>query len=296
MDYTQSPEFVTHAGTGNRMHNQNQAVPTVVSDKDLNAVNWSLMELVKVAGLAGLQFDPATPATYQVVRNAMAELLRRGYGSVGAAGGTADAITMTLNPPPVALVDGMTVRVRAAAANATTAPTLAVSGLAAKGIVKGNGKALAAGDIAGAGHWLDLQFDAVLDKWVLMAPGTGINQVGRPGYNYTANDWTPIGGGLILQWGQVNGFEVSTWSASGGTLTKAFPVVFPLSFNGQPLAVLAATGPQAAIPSSLELAEHFATVADWTASGCNVYVSRVSGSSAGTNDTFSATWFAIGRA
>lgn len=26
---------------------------------------------------------------------------------------------------------------------------------------------------------------------------------GRPGHTYTDNDWTPIGGGLILQWGQV---------------------------------------------------------------------------------------------
>lgn len=170
MDYTQSSEFVTHAGTGNRMHNQNQAVPTVVSDKDLNAVNWSLMELVKAAGLAGQQFDPGTPATYQVVRNAMAELLRRGYGTVGAAGGTGDAITLTLSPPPVALVDGMTVRVRAAAANTVAAPTLAIGTLAAKPIVKGSNTPLDVGNVAGAGHWLELQFDALLDKWVLLNP------------------------------------------------------------------------------------------------------------------------------
>lgn len=170
MDYTQSPEFVTHAGTGNRMHAQNQAVPTVVSDKDLNAVNWSLMELVKAAGLAGQQFDPGTPATYQVVRNAMAELLRRGYGTVGSAGGTGDAITLTLSPPPVALVDGMTVRVRAAAANTVAAPTLAIGTLAAKPIVKGSNTPLDVGNVAGAGHWLELQFDALLDKWVLLNP------------------------------------------------------------------------------------------------------------------------------
>lgn len=170
MDYTQSANYSTHAPTGNRMHNQNQATPTVVSDKDLNAVTWSLMELVKAAGLDGQQFDPATPATYRVLRNAMVELMRRGYGAVGSATGTADAIGVTLSPPPLALVDGMTVRVRAAAANATTTPTLTVAGLAAKTIVKGADTPLEVGNIAGAGHWLELQFDALLDKWVLLNP------------------------------------------------------------------------------------------------------------------------------
>lgn len=170
MDYTQSPEFVTHAATGQRMHDQNQSVPTEVTDKDLNSVNWSLMELVKAAGLVGQQFDPGTPATYQVVRNAMAELLRRGYGTVGAAGGTGDAISVTLSPPPLALVDGMTVRVRAAAANTLAAPTLTIGTLAAKTIVKGSDTPLEAGNIAGAGHWLELQYDALLGKWVLLNP------------------------------------------------------------------------------------------------------------------------------
>lgn len=170
MDYTQSPLFVTHPGTGQRMHYQNQPIPTEVSDKDLNSTIWGLMELVKAAGLAGQQFDPGVPATYQVVRNAMAELLRRGYGSVGAAGGTADAITVTLTPPPVALVDGMTVRVRAAAANTVAAPTLTLGTLAPKPIVKGADTPLDVGNVAGAGHWLELRFDALLDKWVLLNP------------------------------------------------------------------------------------------------------------------------------
>lgn len=170
MDYTLSPDHTIHPGTGNRMHSQNQAVPTVVSDKDLNSLAWSLMELVKAAGLPAQQFDPAAPATYQVVRNAIAELGRRGYGFVGQAAGTADAITVALSPAPLALVDGMTVRVRASAANATATPTFAVSGLAAKVIVKGGNTPLEPGSIAGAGHWLELQFDALLDKWVLSNP------------------------------------------------------------------------------------------------------------------------------
>jgi hypothetical protein len=65
MDYTQSLNNVIHAGTGNRMHLEAQATPSVVSDKDINSLIWSIMEVVNAGGLAGAQFDPAVPATYQ---------------------------------------------------------------------------------------------------------------------------------------------------------------------------------------------------------------------------------------
>lgn len=90
-----------------------------------------------------------------------------------AAGGTADAITADFTPN-VALTNGTTVIVRAGAANTTTTPTFAPDGLTAKTIVKGNNLALAAGDIAGAGHWLEMNFDSVLDKWVLQNPARGV--------------------------------------------------------------------------------------------------------------------------
>lgn len=71
MDYTLSPDYATHAGTGNRMHEENAAVTTVWSEKDANSVIWSLMEVVKAAGLEGVQFDEATPATYQKLLTAL---------------------------------------------------------------------------------------------------------------------------------------------------------------------------------------------------------------------------------
>lgn len=71
MDYTLSPDYATHAGTGNRMHEENAAVTTVWGDKDANSVIWSLMEVVKAAGLAGVQFDEAVPATYQKLLTAL---------------------------------------------------------------------------------------------------------------------------------------------------------------------------------------------------------------------------------
>ena len=96
--------------------------------------------------------------------------------NVASAGGTADALTVTFGSTIRAwsLIAGIPFWVRASSANATTTPTLAANGLAAKTYVKGAGSALAVGDIAGAGHWLLQQYDASLDKLVLLNPATGV--------------------------------------------------------------------------------------------------------------------------
>lgn len=95
---------------------------------------------------------------------------------ISAAGGTADAITATFTPAIASLTNGLTLYVRAGSANATTTPTFTPNSgtVAAKTIVKGAGAAVVAGDISGAGHWLILQYDQTLDKWVLANPATGI--------------------------------------------------------------------------------------------------------------------------
>lgn len=94
---------------------------------------------------------------------------------VASAAGTADAITATYTPVVLSLTNGLVLYVRAGFANATTTPTFSPNGLTAKTIVKGNGLALVAGDIAGAGHWVELQYDLALDKWVLLNPATGVS-------------------------------------------------------------------------------------------------------------------------
>lgn len=91
-----------------------------------------------------------------------------------AAGGTADAITGSYTPAITSLTNGMSLYVRAGSSNATTTPTFKADGTAIKTIVKGNGLPLVAGDIAGGGHWIELQYDATLDKWVLLNPATGV--------------------------------------------------------------------------------------------------------------------------
>lgn len=96
--------------------------------------------------------------------------------NVASAGGTADALTATFAPAPRVWSSGVPFFVRAASANATTTPTITFNSgvLTAKTIVKGANGALAVGDIAGAGHWLLFQYDATLDKVVLLNPATGV--------------------------------------------------------------------------------------------------------------------------
>ena len=76
----------------------------------------------------------------------------------GTAGGTADALTLSPTPSITAYSAGQVFRFKAgAASNATTTPTIAVSGLTAI-TVQNDGSALAAGDIA-ANKWFDVIYD-----------------------------------------------------------------------------------------------------------------------------------------
>lgn len=94
---------------------------------------------------------------------------------IAEAGGTNDALTASFTPVIGALKNGMMVHVRAADSNKTRTPTFRVDETQAKAVVKGNNLSLAEGDIAGAGHWLEMQYDEALDKWVLQNPANGIN-------------------------------------------------------------------------------------------------------------------------
>lgn len=137
-----------------------------------NNVQEELVGLVLAAGLALVDNDPT-----QLVQAIIKKGLQGSYFNIGTAGGTADAITATYTPAIAALSNGMTLYVRAGSANATTTPTFtpASGTIPAKTIVKGAGAALAAGDIAGGGHWIELQYDQTLDKWVLLNPATGVS-------------------------------------------------------------------------------------------------------------------------
>ncbi|WP_310614016.1 phage tail protein [Limnohabitans sp.] len=117
--------------------------------------------------------------------------------SVATASGTTDTITASYTPAIAELTNGMTLNVRTSSANTSTAPTFTPNSgtIASKAIVKGAGAALAAGDIAGGGHWIELQYDLTLDKWVLLNPATGISTVSqKPGeICFFATSTTPAG-------------------------------------------------------------------------------------------------------
>ena len=89
--------------------------------------------------------------------------------------GTPDALAATFAHPVIVPLHGMRVQIRAATANTTTAPTFKADQTSALPIVKGHDQPLQAGDIAGDGHWLELQYDNTLVKWVLLNPAFGIS-------------------------------------------------------------------------------------------------------------------------
>lgn len=139
------------------------------------------------------------------------------------AGGTADAISGTFTPSVTSLTNGLTVYVRAGSTNTASGVVFQADGTAAKPVVKGAGQSLDVGDIAGAGHWLELQFDTGLDKWILQNPAIPISGFAR---SISTNGWQKLPSGLIIQWGTCT---VTATAGVGGTATVTLPITFPNS-------------------------------------------------------------------
>lgn len=98
MDYTRSDANIVHTATGQRMHQQSAPVPTVVSSDDMNMVIWSLMEVIKAAGLDGQAFNADDPETYRVLSDAissMSGLTQLGDSSTAARGDALVAVKRT---------------------------------------------------------------------------------------------------------------------------------------------------------------------------------------------------------
>ena len=95
--------------------------------------------------------------------------------------GTGNTLAATFIPTLKQLTSGKTVLVCAREKNLTKNPTFRADENDARTIVKGNNLPLEAGDIAGAGHWLEMQYDGELDKWILQNPAKGVTpQSGVP--------------------------------------------------------------------------------------------------------------------
>ncbi|QWF72328.1 hypothetical protein KEF85_07745 [Methylomonas paludis] len=126
------------------------------------------------------------------------------------------------------------------------------------------------GDIAGAGHWLELQYDSVNDNWVLLNPATGLNNV-FVGSNQSldVNGFQKFPGGLIEQWGVSSDF-----SGEG-----AQSIVLPIPFSNKILNVQATV----LLYADTVTADEFAQTSGWTpgtpATGFEVYMQRTGGGS-----------------
>ena len=75
MNFTKSPDHIIHAATGWAMHEDAAAVPTVVSDADLNQLSWELMTLLRKRGIVGKDFNPDDPTSYEQVYNAINDMI-----------------------------------------------------------------------------------------------------------------------------------------------------------------------------------------------------------------------------
>lgn len=136
-----------------------------------NDVQENIAGVIEGAGDALVKGDGAQVLT------AIRRLFQKAAAVSAAASGTVDAITANFTPAIAALSDHLLLIVRAGGANTSTTPTFtpASATIAAKTIVKGHNQALVAGDISGAGFRAELQYDAPLDKWVLLNPATGVS-------------------------------------------------------------------------------------------------------------------------
>lgn len=167
--------------TGTLTANLNLIFPTIVNEWTvINNTTGPYTITCKTAAGTGLVVNTATlivgdGTNIQSAVTDAAALF--GETVATATGGTDAAITATFAPVPRYPSNGVPLRVRATAANATATPTFTPNSgvIAAATIVKGNNLPLAAGDIAGAGHWLELAWDSTLSKWVLLNPANGVN-------------------------------------------------------------------------------------------------------------------------
>lgn len=125
--------------------------------------------------VAGVSIAEGMPPSN--VNDGMRAMIAQYYNlAVATAAAGTDTYTLTLTPSLGAYVDGMRVPVRFGNANATTTPTLNVSGLGAITITKNGSAALAAGDIA-AGAALVLEYQSAGPRFAI---------VGTSGTTYTA--------------------------------------------------------------------------------------------------------------
>lgn len=107
--------------------------------------------------------------------------LQAGVTNWGVAGGTADALTLTLSPAQTTIADGTLVGVRAALANVSTTPTFAFNATTARTITRLGGAALRAGSIPGQFAEMFLRYNSANTRWELLNPAPVLTILGKSG-------------------------------------------------------------------------------------------------------------------
>lgn len=148
-----------------------------VTNTTIGSAAWNATQADYVTALA--HTASTTRALYPITSQVQDGALLWG----GTAGGTADALTITLTPAITAYAAGQTFRFVAASANATATPTLAVNGLAATVITRGDGSPLLAGDIA-AGSVIEIVYNAAAFR---LGSITASQAVGNDGATTTSS-------------------------------------------------------------------------------------------------------------
>lgn len=105
MEFTKSRDAVVDQTTGWRRHEDRLPVPTTVSANDMNMMIWSLMQVVRAAGLAEQDFDPTNPDTYNVFKRAIDKLYEPRRSSLLKYGGLDDDATDNLNALSLLMAD-----------------------------------------------------------------------------------------------------------------------------------------------------------------------------------------------
>lgn len=153
-------------------------------------------------------------------------------GSYAIAAGGADALTGAFVPPRLSVEDGLMLRVRATAANATATPTFSPDGLTARTIVRFDGSALRSGDII-VGLDMILEYDLANTRWKLLNPAVGaiffkaLTADDTGGLNSTAaQPWFPTLPALTLPVGTYL-FEGTLFtSRTAGTTSHTTSILF----------------------------------------------------------------------
>lgn len=131
----------------------------------------------------------------------------------GVAGGTADAITVTLSPPPMAYTDGMIVRVKIATSNTGDA-TLNVNGLGVRDLKRIDGSGLLKNDLT-AGMIAQAIYRAADNTFIV--PSAVPSDIRKAALKSpTIVKITALGAGSWLVPAGVESIDVEAWGGGGG--------------------------------------------------------------------------------